>query len=160
MKARLEREEALEIIRELILDASLCMLVTDEQYGKETRPMVTIELDSEGNIWLFAAKFYKHIAAVNPRSTVQLVYAHPSKDSFMSIKGNVNILYDKEQIKEKWNQIMNASFPNGLYDIELCCLVKMRIEEAAYWNSESERLIPIYKNESATETYDQDILAA
>lgn len=158
MKRRLDKKEALKAINELIKDASLCMLITENEYGKETKPMVTIEVDKEGNIWLFAAQLYQLTA--DQKLKVQIVYAHPSRDSFMSIKGNVNILYNKDQIEEWWQQIMNTAFPNGVYDIDLCCLARMKIEEAAYWYSKAEKLITIYKADIATEVYDEDILAA
>jgi general stress protein 26 len=74
---------------------------------------------------------------------VCLNYSHPSKNDYMCITGNAETIHDTAKAKEMWSPLLKAWFQGGPDDTELR-LIKVVPNEAAYWDSNSNRMITFF----------------
>jgi general stress protein 26 len=129
------KEEAVKKFRDLVRDVNICMFTTiDDQNHLFSRPLTTAKIDEEGNAWFFTNEFSETLHDVSRDNAVYLIYAHPGKNVYVTVKGTCSVVLDKQKIKELWNPILKAWFPGGKEDPKLC-LLKVVTEEASYWNS-------------------------
>ncbi len=128
-------------IQSMINDVQVCMFTTVDERGKvSSRPMATVHVDEENNIWFFTNEFSEKIQEVSKDNQVNLIYAHPGKNTYLNISGICRIVIDKRTMKAHWNPLMKAWFPGGLDDPKLCML-KVLTEEASYWNNSSSKMV-------------------
>lgn len=145
MEKNLNSKEAIEKLQSLVTGIGTCMFFTDNQSGNHnSRPMAVIEVDSMGNIWFFTKKHSAKMKDIEKNSSVHLVFANPSKDSYVDLRGRASIELDRKTIEEKWNPIIKAWFPEGKEDPELC-LVKVKTDEAHYWDTTSTKMVEMLK---------------
>ena len=109
-----------------------------------SRPMSTVKIDDEGNAWFFTNEYSEKIQEVSRDNTVTLIYAHPGKNVYVSVKGSCTIIVNKKQIQELWNPLLKAWFPLGIDDPKLC-LIKVTTEDAYFWNSHSSKMVVYFK---------------
>lgn len=132
-----DKEEAIGKFRELVREVNICMFTTlNDSSELFSRPMSTARIDEEGNAWFFTNEFSEKIQDVSKDNTVYLIYSHPGKNVYVSVKGTCSVILDRKKIDELWNPLLKAWFPGGKDDPKLC-LVKVVTEEANYWNSKS-----------------------
>ncbi|HMF70674.1 MAG TPA: pyridoxamine 5'-phosphate oxidase family protein [Flavitalea sp.] len=140
-----EKEEAVKKFKELVKDVSVCMFTTmDDHNNLYSRPMSTVNIDDEGNAWFFTNEFSETIQEVSKDNNVHLIYAHPAKNVYVTVKGSCTVILNRKKIDELWTPLLKAWFPNGKEDPKLC-LVKVVTEEASYWNSNSGRMGVYFK---------------
>lgn len=145
MEKNLNSKEAIEKLQSLINDIGTCMFFTNTQTGiHNTRPMAAIEVDINGNIWFFANLKSGKVKDIEKDSHVHLVFASPSKDSYVDLRGRASIEQDRKSIEDKWNPIIKAWFPEGKNDPDLC-LIKVKTDEAHYWDTESTKMVTVLK---------------
>jgi len=131
------KEESVKKFKELVKDVSICMFTTIDDHAQLfSRPMSTASIDDDGNAWFFTNEFSEKIQEISKDNTVYLIYSHPGKNIYVSVKGTSTVILDKKKINDLWNPILKAWFPGGKEDPKLC-LVKVTTEEAHYWNSNS-----------------------
>jgi general stress protein 26 len=73
---------------------------------------------------------------------VNLSYAEPGKDHFVSVSGRCRLVLDKEKARELWNPTLKAWFPTGLEDPELALLC-VKVEKAEYWDTPNSRMVQL-----------------
>lgn len=145
MEKNLQSAQAIAKLKELIGDTGTCMLITSGKSGKHaTRPMAVADTDEEGNLWFFANKQSNKIKDIEIDHHVQIVFAHPGKNIFIDIHGRAGIVEDEQYIKDKWNPLVKAWFPGGISDPDLC-LLKIKADEANYWDTENSKVGHILK---------------
>lgn len=145
MEKNLNSKEAVTKLQSLIGDIGTCMFFTNIQTGvHNTRPMVAIEVDMNGNLWFFTNLQSAKVKDIEKDSNVHLVFANPSKDSYLDLRGRASIEQDRKSIEDKWNPIVKAWFPEGKNDPNLC-LVKVKTDEAHYWDTESTKMVEMLK---------------
>jgi general stress protein 26 len=143
--AELDGEDALKKFRELVQDVNVCMFTTiDDKEQLYSRPMSTVQIDSEGNAWFFTNEFSETIQEVSKDNRVYLIYSHPGRNVFFTVKGTCTVIVNRKKIDELWNPILKAWFPGGKDDPKLC-LVKVTTEQADYWSSSSNKMIVYFK---------------
>ncbi len=129
------KEEKIKKIGEFIMDIDFTMMTTiDENSDLQSRPMSTQNNEFDGNVYFFTysdSNKLKHIKA-NPR--VNLAYSDPSKQTYISLRGNAGESRDRAKMEEMWSPEMNAWFPDGL-DTEGITLIKVEVESAEYWDT-------------------------
>ena len=131
------KEEAVKKFRDLVHEVNICMFTTIDDHGRLfSRPMSTAKIDDDGNAWFLTNEFSEKIQSVSRDNTVYLIYSHPGKNVYVTVKGTSAIILDKQKLEELWNPLMKAWFPKGKDDPKLC-LVKIVTEVADYWNSNS-----------------------
>jgi len=145
MSQQLSSEDAVKKFKELVDSVNICMFTTlDDANDIFSRPMSTVKIDDEGNAWFFTNEFSEKIQEVSRDNSVTLIYAHPGKNVYVSVKGSCTIILNKKQIEEFWNPLLKAWFPLGIDDPKLC-LVKVTTEDAHYWNSHSSKMVVYFK---------------
>lgn len=141
-------EQASKKIKELVEDIKTCMFTTtDEQCNVYSRPMFTVKIDNECQLWFFTKELSEKVKDLSTGKNVTLVFSHPGKNAYMNIYGNCEVVHDTNKMKELWQPALKAWFPKGVEDPELC-LLKVVINEAFYWDNSSNDMICLFKNES------------
>lgn len=145
MEKNLNSKEAVEKLQSLVKDIGTCMFFTNTQTGiHNTRPMAVIEVDANGNLWFFTNQQSAKVKDIEIDGNVHLVFASPSKDSYLDLRGRASIEKDIKSIEDKWNPIVKAWFPEGKNDPELC-LIKVKTDEAHYWDTDNSKMVEMFK---------------
>ena len=127
----------LNALFEKIRDVRIAMLTTfDEQHQLHSRPMGTIKPDADGSLLFFTDKDSAKVYEVKEDNQVNLSYANPSDNVYVSVTGTASAYRDEAKIAELWSEEMRAWFPKGKEDPSIMIL-KVNIEKAEYWDSPS-----------------------
>lgn len=132
---QLTREEHVEKIRELIKDSNIALLTTVTSDGLETRPMMTQEVEFDGDLWFFTLKNTAKVTEIRGNPAVNVGYVHKNK-SFVSIRGVAEVVEDTEKKEELWNKAYEAIFDVDAKDPSLI-LLKVLVQSVEYWESGS-----------------------
>lgn len=144
METTTYRQEALETLYEKIKDVKFCMLTTAEPDGTlRSRPMATVKSEPDGTLWFFTKDVTKKVDEINHFRSVNLSYADPKGNVYVSVSGEAMILYDKTKIEELWNPLFRAWFPQGVQDPDIA-LVKVNISQAEYWEASSSKMVQLF----------------
>ena len=82
---------------------------------------------------------------------MNLAYAEPADQLFVSVSGRANLVRDKDKAKELWTPAMKAWFPKGPEDPDLA-LLKVSVEKAEYWDTPSSTIVHLVGYVKATVT--------
>ncbi len=140
MEKNLKQEEALAKFKKLVDDINIAMFITNISGAETSRPMATMDVDDQGNLWFFTNKNSLKVDELKVDNKVHLIYAHPGKDSYLDVKGSAEVIFDKSIIEEKYQPIVKAWFPDGKNDPGLC-LLKVIPVQAHYWDSGTSKLM-------------------
>jgi len=125
----------LEKLGELIDGIEVAMLTTHAADGSMvSRPLQTLEFDSSGELVFFTAADSRKIEEMRANPDVNLAYANPGKQIYISVRGNATIDRDRATIDELWSAMQKIFFPQGKDDPNLVVL-RVRVRDAAYWES-------------------------
>ncbi|MBD2308969.1 pyridoxamine 5'-phosphate oxidase family protein [Chroococcidiopsis sp. FACHB-1243] len=128
-------------LRELLRDIKFAMLTTVEDDGSlRSRPMATQEQDFDGNLWFFSNSNAPKVQEVEHHQRVNLSYAQPDKQKYISVSGTAQLVRDRQKIEELWNPTYKSWFPQGLDDPNLA-LLKVSVDKAEYWDSPSSQVV-------------------
>ncbi len=145
MSQQLSSEDAVKKFKDLVESVNICMFTTlDDSRNIFSRPMSTVKIDDEGNAWFFTNEYSEKIQEVSGDNSVTLIYAHPGKNVYVSVRGSCTIIVNRKQIQELWNPLLKAWFPLGVDDPKLC-LIKVTTEDAYFWNSHSSKMVVYFK---------------
>ena len=129
------KQEKIEKLRELIKDIDIAMLTTvDEDGSLRSRPMGTQKTEFDGDIWFFTSSDTGKAEEIKQENRVNVSYAAPGKNRYVSVSGTGRLVNDKAKMKEMWSPIYKAYFPEGLDDPKLR-LLKINVEQAEYWDA-------------------------
>jgi general stress protein 26 len=130
--------DSIKKIRELIQDIDYAMLTTVDSDGKlHSRPMATNrEVEFDGDVWFFTYVNSLKVDEINHRHEVNVSYAAPNKQSYVSLSGIAEVIRDRHKLEELWQPQLKAWFPKGLDEPEIA-LIKVNVEKAEYWDSPS-----------------------
>ena len=73
---------------------------------------------------------------------VNVVYADPSADRYVSISGTAALVEDHAKKQQLWSRLAAAWFPGGATDPDLA-LVRVKITHASYWHVEQCKLVQL-----------------
>lgn len=153
------REEAMNRLLELTTDVKFAMLTTQDKQGNlRSRPMETVEASEDGTFWFFTADHGGKADEVELDPRVNLSYAMPDKNRFISVSGMGEIVHDLQKKKELWKPSFKAWFPEGVDDSH-CALLKVYVEKAEYWDTPSRTFVEVVGFTKALltgETYKND----
>ncbi len=138
------RSEAIRKLGELIEDIDFAMLTTAEADGTlRSRPMSTQQVEFDGDLWFFTRASAPKVDEVRRDERVNLSYAKPEAQRYVSISGTAQIVRDRKKIEELWSPVLKAWFPKGLEDPDIA-LLKVSVEQAEYWDSPSSTMAHIF----------------
>ena len=144
MEKNLSNEEALKKFKKLVKEVNVCMFITNSKENNHTRPMATIEVEDNGTLWFFTDIRSIKVEEVNTTHKAHLVYAHPVKESYLDVWGDAFVVNDNQTLIGKWSPIAKAWFPKGVDDPNLA-LLKIRPQEAYYWDAEAGKMVSFLK---------------
>jgi general stress protein 26 len=136
-------EKDIKKLRNLIEEVNIAMLVTKHEDHLHSRPMATSDIDNEGNIWFFTNEFSGKIDQLEHDPHVSVSYSNPAKNTYIAIRGTAGLVTDKAKLEELYTPVIKAWFPNGLDDPKLA-LLKVKTEQAEYWDSSSSKMVTVF----------------
>jgi len=136
------RLESIKKVNDLIKDVQVAMLTTIDWGVLRSRPMQTQEAEFEGDLWFFTSSDTHKTDEIEKDRRVNVSYASPADNSYVSVSGMAEIVKDRAKIEELWNPIYKAWFPEGLDDPNLV-LLKVSVEQAEYWDATSSTIVQI-----------------
>jgi general stress protein 26 len=129
---------------ELIKQFKFVMLTTVEADGKlHSRPMAAQEIEFDGDLWFFTSANTPKAWEVNANHQVNVSFADPGKQTFISACGMATLVRDRQKIEELWRPSYYAFFPKGLDDPNLA-LLKVAVHTAEYWDSPSSKVGQVF----------------
>lgn len=129
-------QDNLQKLYSLIRGIKFTMLTTvDAQGHLRSRPMTTLEAEPDGYLWFFTAIDAPKVTETRRDEQVNLGYADPADNRYVSVSGRAEVLRDRGKIRELWKPVHKAFF-DGPEDPKLA-LLRITPEEAEYWDSPS-----------------------
>ncbi|MBA3868705.1 MAG: pyridoxamine 5'-phosphate oxidase family protein [Anaerolineae bacterium] len=133
-KVNAANPESIQKVRDLIKGIKIAMLTTisNSDGALHSRPMGTQEVEFDGDLWFFTRSDSQKVNELKKDQTVNVSYANNPR--YVSISGTAQIVDDKAKMKELWNPLFKAWFPDGLDDPTLR-LLKVTVKQAEYWDN-------------------------
>jgi len=139
MKKQKQGDPGMQKLADLIDEASIAMLTTEEPDGTlRSRPLATLQMDSAGKLWFFTAMSSGKVEEIDHHRKVNLSYANPTRQDYVSISGHARLLRDQEKMQELWTPWVEPWFPDGVKDPDLG-LLEVTVDEAEYWDAPASR---------------------
>lgn len=144
MQQQKDRTEAIAKLREMIKDIKFAMMTSVDDHGSlHSRPMTTQQSEFDGDLWFFTDKSTPKVDEIAREHRVNVSYADPSDDRYVSVSGMAEVVEDRAKMKELWNPAYKAWFPDGLEDPDLV-LLKVSVQEAEYWDSPKSGMVKLF----------------
>ncbi len=113
----------------------MAMLTTREEDGVlRSRPMATQDMEFDGDLWFLTYDPSAKAQEVQQYDQVNVSYANPGDNLYISVSGSAEIVHDRKKIKDMWKPLYKAWFPNGEDDPKIA-LLKVHVTSAEYWDS-------------------------
>ena len=137
----LTRDEAIQKLGALIKGVEFAMLTTAESDGTlRSRPMATQQVEFDGDLWFFVGASSPKAVEIGHEPRVNISYAQPDQQRYVSVSGTGELVRDRQKMKELWSPALSIWFKDGLDDPDLA-LLKVRVEQAEYWDSSSSKVV-------------------
>jgi general stress protein 26 len=143
-----------EVLWDLIKETRFCMLSHRHTDGTlHSHPLTTQnrQLEADGCLYFFVSRSSEVGQRLRQDGNVNLAYANPGKDTWVSVTGTARVLEDRARVRELFSPMAKAWFPGGPEDPDLE-LVEVRIDEAEYWNVKDNKLLQLLKMGKAAAT--------
>jgi general stress protein 26 len=134
------------LLRNLIKDTRFAMFTTRHRNGHlHSRPMTTQNErgDEDDSLWFFMSRSGDPCSDLVADPVVNVAYANPSKDHYVSVAGTAHVVDDPERKRRLWSKWVEAWFPGGVDDPDLA-LVQVRITHAEFWDVKESKLVQLY----------------
>lgn len=130
-----DRHHDIEKLKDVIDGLDTVMFTTVSAQGRlVSRPLRMQEMDEDGALWFVTDCKSHKIDEIRARPQVNLAFAAPSDNTYVSVSGKATILFDKARLQELWSPEMTVFYPDGVDDPDLC-LLRVELEGAEYWDS-------------------------
>lgn len=135
-----DRTANIEKLAELINDVEIAMLTTVAPSGHlVSRPLGTQEVEFDGDLWFATECDSGKAAEIEANPYVNVAYAAPGKDIYVSVAGRASLVRDRAKIDELWSPRMQSNVQVGKDDPNLC-LIRVEADSAEYWDGHGRRL--------------------
>jgi general stress protein 26 len=138
----------------LIRDIRFGMLTTQAEAGDlRAHPLTTqnSKEDDGSTLWFFISAKSEMARDVAVRQKVNLAYASPEDDRYVSVSGHARLVNDPQKSQELWSPMSQAWFPGGVNDPDLA-LLAVDIHQAEYWDVKSSKMVQLFKMAQAALT--------
>ena len=139
---------------ELVKDTKFAMFTARHGEGAlHSRPMTTLNGANERAdvIWFFMSRSSEPVFDIARDADVNISYANPAKDTYVSVSGSARIVEDAGLKKKFWSPGAQAWFPGGVSDPDVA-LVAVTIEQAEFWDVHTNKAEKIYELAKAAMT--------
>ena len=128
-------------VYDMIKDIRVAMMTTLDADGSlHSRPMHGMKPDPQGDLWFFTRASAPKVNEVEREHAVNLGYADPKGQNYVSVSGRAQIVRDPARIAQFWSEPLRAWFPKGKDDPDIA-LMRVRPEKAEYWDSPSSTIV-------------------
>jgi general stress protein 26 len=129
---------------ELINGIHIAMMSTRGPDGKfRSRPMAVSDTAFDGHLYFLTGEGSGKVHDLEKDSETVVTFSDAHKGSYVSVRGSAEISQDREQIRKHWSEPARAWFPKGVDDPNLA-LIKVKVDEAEYWDAPSARMVQAY----------------
>ena len=150
----MKNEKNIAILKELAEKVRICMFNTITVEGDfNSRPMATTKIEEDGSIWFFTNEYSPKSKEISKDKQVNLCYSDPSSNTYVYVNGTAELVDDKVRKEAYFNPFVKAWFPDGVEDPKLI-LIKVTPAVAEYWDSNSSKMINVFKILKAVVTGD------
>ncbi len=144
-------------------EKTLWILIKDIKFGMLTHrhtdgqlhsaPLTTQnKADDEGTaLYFFISRKSETAACIAKDSNVNVAYAHPDDDRYVSVSGHAAIIEDQTKKDYLFTSFAKAWFPGGATDPDLA-LLQVSIGHAEYWNVKESKMVQLAKMAKAAIT--------
>jgi general stress protein 26 len=139
---------------DLIKDIRFAMFTTRHQNGHlHSRPMTTQNstMDEDMSLWFFMSRVGDPVDELTDDPTVNLVYADPGEDTYVSISATARVVENASKKAELWSKMAEAWFPGGVDDPDLA-LVQVTVTHANYWDVTESKIVQLFQMAKAIVT--------
>ena len=119
------------------------MMVTEDGDHLRSRPMAVTQKEFDGKLWFFTHASSHKVAEVEHEQRVNLAYAHPGKQDYVSVSGTAKLVTDKAAIEKYWVESIRTWFPKGKDDPDIA-LLEVTVQQAEYWDAPSSAMLHAY----------------
>lgn len=128
---------------ELIETTKFAMFTTRGDDGAlRSRPMTLLDDDPAGELAFLVARDTGLVADLEADDQVNLAFAEPKDNRFVSLSGRAEIDTDEATIKRLWKPAFRAWFPEGA-DADAMAVLRVHVESAAYWDAPASRMVQL-----------------
>lgn len=132
-----DHQANIEKLGKMIKDIKYAMFSTVDKDGSiRSRPMANQGSDFNGELWFFTKASAPKVDEVEAEHRVNVSYADPSGQTYVSMSGLATLVRDKAKNNELWTTPMKAWFPDGPDDQDVA-LLKVAVDKAQYWDTPS-----------------------
>jgi general stress protein 26 len=125
-------------LRKMMRDIRFAMLTTAARDGHlRSRPMMTSDVEFDGTLWFIARTHSGLAAEITGNPNVNVSYANPKDDRYISVTGSASLVQDPVKLKELWTGRHKSWFPEGKKDPDLA-LLRVEVHYVEYWDASSE----------------------
>jgi general stress protein 26 len=138
-----EEQDALTRFAEMVRGMHFSMLTTVAAEGTlRSRPMSTQDQSTDGTLWFLVAASSGAAEDLESRPEVNLSFSSPDEQRWVSVSGTASITDDRARIRELWNPLYEAWFPNGPGDPNVR-VVRVEIGDIHHWDAPSSRMVQL-----------------
>ena len=142
---------------------TLWSLIKDIKFGMFTHSHANGELhshplttqnksdDNGSTLYFFVSHKSELAQRIAQDGNVNVSYAHPGDDSYVSVSGRAAIVQDQARKDDLFTPMAKAWFPLGATDPDLA-LLKVDIGHAEYWNVTESKMVQLAKMAKAAIT--------
>ncbi|MEO7887071.1 pyridoxamine 5'-phosphate oxidase family protein [Polaromonas sp.] len=144
----------LDTLWELIKDIKFGMLTHRHANGMmHAHPLTTQNqsIDEGSQLYFFISRKSELAKSLLQDGNVNVSYADPGDDSYVSLSGQATISEDRAKKEELWSQVARAWFPAGVNDPDLA-LLQVHIHHAEYWDVKESKMVQLAKMAKAALT--------
>jgi general stress protein 26 len=132
-----------EKLADIIKDIEYAMLTTAMPDGSlRSRPMATQKAPFDGTLWFFTDADSAKVHEVEGDSHVNVAYADPAHNRWVSVAGTARVVRDRAKIKELWTPPLKAWFPKGPEEPNIA-LLRVDVAGAEYWDAPSNKMVQL-----------------
>ena len=138
----------------LIQDIKFGMLTHRHSDGElHSTPLTTQnKADDEGTaLYFFISRKSDVAACVAKDANVNVAYAHPGDDRYVSVAGHASIVEDQVKKDYLFTSFAKAWFPGGATDPDMA-LLQINIGHAEYWDVKESKMVQLAKMATAAIT--------
>jgi general stress protein 26 len=118
-----DHDEQIKKLGALMKDIEFAMLTTVEPDGSlRSRPMATQQVEFDGDLWFFTLASAPKVDEVEHEQHVNVSFARPDKQHYVSVSGTARLVRDKAKMKELWKPFYRAWFAKGFDDPDIALL--------------------------------------
>lgn len=144
MEVQFQADDGMTKVGKLVNEIKFAMLTTQCSDGTlHSRPMSTLQMDEDGYLWFFTGLHSSKIEDIDGQCQVNLAYARSDKQDYLSVTGTAEVVRERQKMEALWTPWLKPWFQEGLDDPELV-LLKVRIDEADYWDAPGSAVKRLY----------------